>query len=372
MLDTSPRKPANAGPATVVTTTVRQRPVEHAAWAFYLVAAAGSSVGQIWVAVETPPWPHAMPWWFRVLLVLPFAIVIDLGGVVTAAFADTRRRLGEPAYSWRILSAASVTVGVAINVLGHRQVPYFAAVFGGLGAFAYSVWTLHSAARRRDALRAAGKLVDTGPVYGISQWCRQPTVTRRARALALEHGYAVRESLVVARKQLLEERRTTALGRHIQKLIRAQHQDPTIAEIAATTLDVSAIAARLTESADIGGWARVIGADLTPPLLAPADLPANEDVEQGIADLPKDILRRIPVKQPDYDQWRLVWEHWQRDPKVNYKTIAQQHSISERQAQWVRVAGANGLLNSPTPPLVRFLHILRANGHRPLDSRAQS
>ena len=58
------------------------RAAEHAAWAFYAVAALGSSIGQIWVGVEAPPWPDTMPLWLRALLALPFAVVIDLGGIV--------------------------------------------------------------------------------------------------------------------------------------------------------------------------------------------------------------------------------------------------------------------------------------------------
>src|SRR5262245_28801586 len=103
--------------------------VERAAFAFYIVAALGSSIGQIWVGVIIPPWPQAIPWWLRVILVLPFAVVLDLGGVVTAAFADWRQRKGERAYGWRVLSAAWIAVGVGINVVGHADTAYLAVVF---------------------------------------------------------------------------------------------------------------------------------------------------------------------------------------------------------------------------------------------------
>jgi hypothetical protein len=133
------------------------RAAEHAAWVFYAIAALGSTIGQIWVGVDTPPWPAQLDWWWRAAMVAPFAAVIDLGGVVTSAFADARQRLGESAYGWRILSAGSVTTGVGINVLGHADVPYLAVVFGCLGVFAYTVWLLHAAARRatRYAPRAS-------------------------------------------------------------------------------------------------------------------------------------------------------------------------------------------------------------------------
>jgi hypothetical protein len=122
--------------------------------------------------------------------------------VVTSAFADWRQRLGEAAYGWRTLSPASVTVGVGINVLGHATIPYLAVVFGGLGCFAYAVWLLHASARRRDSLRAHGMLGNPAPVYGPLQWKREPEVTRRAKAVALEHGYRPYESPAAARKQL--------------------------------------------------------------------------------------------------------------------------------------------------------------------------
>jgi hypothetical protein len=160
--------------------TEHSRAAERTAWVFYVVAAFGSTIGQVWVGVTTIPWPADLDWWWRALMVTPFAAVIDLGGVVTSAFADDRRRRGEAGYGWRILSIGSVTTGVAINIIGHADVPYLAAVFGGLGVFAYTVWLLHAADRRRDALRANGKLADTAPIYSLAQWRRVPDVTRRA------------------------------------------------------------------------------------------------------------------------------------------------------------------------------------------------
>lgn len=100
--------------------------------------------------------------------------------------------------------------------------PYLAVVFGGLGVFAYAVWLMHAAARHRDA----GKLADTAPVYGLAQWRREPAVTRRARSLALVHGYRSHESLAVARQQLRDEPRRAALAKHVETLIRSRHKEP--------------------------------------------------------------------------------------------------------------------------------------------------
>jgi hypothetical protein len=249
------------------------RGAERAAWTFYAIAALGSSIGQIWVGTDRPPWPDTAPLWLRALLVLPFAVVIDLGGVVCSAFADSRQRLGENAYGWRILSAASVTLAVGINVVGHFSSPYLAVVFGGLGVFAYAVWLLHTSARRRDALRASGKMAATPPAYGLWQWRREPGVTHRAKALAAQFGYGLHESLTEARSQLRAEARRAALASHIDKMIRARHEkDPVLASIAATTTPVDDVADALMSMIDIGGWARAIAAEIQPP---ETELPAQ-------------------------------------------------------------------------------------------------
>ncbi|WP_432830798.1 hypothetical protein [Dactylosporangium sp. CA-092794] len=359
----------NPGDTAYGTDTTHSHTAERAAWVFYCIAAAGSTIGQIWVGVQTPPWPANLDWWWRAAMVTPFAAVIDLGGVVTSAFADARQRLGEAAYGWRVLSAGAVTTGVAINILGHADVPYLAVVFGGLGVFAYTVWLLHAAARRRDALRAAGKLADTAPVYGLAQWRREPAVTRRAHSLALAYGYTLHESLDAARTQLRDEKRRAALAQHVETLIRSRHADPVRAAIAATTLDIDAVAAALSAHADVAGWARVIGADLLPPPLPAAVTADGGDPgaapATGPAMPPTDVLRRIPTNQAAYDRWRQLWTELAAVPDIDLHVFAEQHSISLRQAQWIRSVGPTGLLNSPTPPAVRLAELARSNGHLP-------
>jgi hypothetical protein len=355
---------------------------ERAAWIFYVIAALGSTIGQIWVGVAIPPWPDGLDWWWRVLFVAPFAAVIDLGGVVTSAFADWRQRLGESAYGWRILSAGSVTVGVAINIIGHHDVPYLAVVFGGLGVFAYAVWLMHSAARRRDALRTAGKLADTAPVYGLAQWWREPAVTRRARSLALAHRYPLHESLDIARQQLRDEQhqaaveardeqRRTALATHVETLIRSRHDDPIRASIAATTLDIDAVAAELTAQADVAGWARVIGAELLPPPLPASATDSDADHTQTSIPalsgqlLPANLLRRIPQDQASYDRWREMWAELKADPTIEPAEFANRHKISVRQVQWIRRIGMSGLLDSPLTLIDRIAQLAATNGHVP-------
>jgi len=360
------------------------RAAEHAAWVFYLIAALGSSIGQIWVGVEVAPWPESMPLWLRAVLALPFAIVIDLGGVVCSGFADTRQRLGENAYGWRMLSAASVTLAVGINIVGHAATPYLATVFGGLGVFAYTVWLLHSSARRRDALRAAGKLAATPPSYGPAQWWREPAITRRAKNLALEFGYSLHESLAQARSQLRTEVRRTALAAHIEAKIRSRHEeDPILASIAATTTPVDDVADTLMAMIDTRGWAWAIAAEIQPPQVehampaagepAPRTGDSRDSRDSGQPRLPGTaVLRQIPTQQADYDRWRQIWQAMTDNPAMSNQDIAAAHDISSRTAQRIRDAGTAGLLDSPQTPVARIAALASStpapsNGNQPLE-----
>jgi hypothetical protein len=342
------------------------RAAERAAWAFYAIAALGSSIGQIWVGTDTPPWPDTVPLWLRALLVLPFAVVIDLGGVVCSGFADSRQRLGENAYGWRILSAASVTLAVGINVVGHAGSPYLATVFGGLGVFAYAVWLLHTSARRRDALRANGKLSATPPVYGLRQWIREPDVTARAKLLAITGGLDVHASVTEARDQLRAEKRRTALASHIDKMIQARHEDnPLLAAIAATTTPVDDVADALMAMIDIEGWARAIAAEIQPP---DTDPPVSElrTADNGQPHWPSTaVLRQIPTLQPAYDRWREIWQAIDDDTESSNRDIADTFDVSTRTVQRIRDAGHAGLLDSPDTPVARLAALAPSNGHTP-------
>lgn len=337
--------------------------VERTAYVFYAIAALGSSIGQVWVGVSTAPWPDTLPSVWRIAIVVPFAIVIDLGGVVAAAFADWRQRLGEAAYGWRILSAASVSIGVAINVIGHIRMPYLAVVFGGLGTFAYCVWLMHSAARRRDALRKDGKLSATAPVYGIGQWRREPTITRLARNLALQHGYGLHESLERARQQLRDNARDTALLAHVNRYVTEQHEDPILASIAVTAIDTDALAAKVRHGLDVDAIAVGILAQLNPltPDVGVLDAEDDEekfdndaaDAETGrrrAPDVPLDVLRMLPSKQADIERYRDLWVKLQADPELGDADFADRHGISLRTLQRIRRVGNHGLLDVPQPP----------------------
>lgn len=134
------------------------------------------------------------------------------------------------------LSLMAAVVAAGINLAGHWGDWLPAIGFTGLSAFAYCSWLMESNARRRDALRAAGKLAATAPVYGVAQWVREPGLTKRARTLAVEHGYGVHESLRVAREEVRTEIRHKALAVALKRRIVELHAGDEIgATIAATT-----------------------------------------------------------------------------------------------------------------------------------------
>jgi hypothetical protein len=220
------------------------------AYAFYATAAAAALVGQVWAGVTHIPWPReGFSPFLKIILVTPAVAVLELGGVATAALADLRRRKGEQAYAYRAMSLFAALVAVVFNVVGHwrPEERFLAFGFGGLSAFAYVLWLIHSSARRRDALRRAGQMASTGPVYGVIQWAREPRVTWLARSLALEHGYGLYESLRAARHQLRNKTRRDAIAGTVAEYIRSEHQDERLAKIAETTYDPDKLAGMLEE-----------------------------------------------------------------------------------------------------------------------------
>jgi hypothetical protein len=220
------------------------------AYAFYATAAAAALVGQVWAGVTHIPWPgDGFSPLLKIILVTPAVAVLELGGVATAALADLRRRKGEQAYAYRAMSFFAALVAVVFNVVGHwrPEERFLAFGFGGLSAFAYVLWLIHSSARRRDALRRAGQMRETGPVYGVVQWAREPRVTWLARSLAIEHGYGLYESLRAAQHQIRNRSRREAIAGTVAEYIRSEHQDERLAKIAETTYDPDRLAGMLEE-----------------------------------------------------------------------------------------------------------------------------
>ncbi|HEY4571836.1 MAG TPA: hypothetical protein VIH10_20340, partial [Kribbella sp.] len=201
--------------------------------------------------------------------------VLELGGVATAALADLRRRKGEQAYAYRAMSFFAALVAVVFNVVGHwrPEERFLAFGFGGLSAFAYVLWLIHSSARRRDALRRAGQMRETGPVYGVVQWIREPKTTWLARSLAIEHGYSLYESLRAAQHQIRNRSRREAIAGTVAEYIRSEHQDERLAKIAETTYDPDRLAGMLEERINYEVITNKLTKAISPPP-EPEDRPA--------------------------------------------------------------------------------------------------
>lgn len=264
----------------------RWSPARLAYW-FYAVAATGAVIGQTWVALTHIPWGTGIPAWVRVAAVLPFALCLELLAMALAAMADERMRLGEGAYGFRIFSALVATVAVGILVLGHWPHYYWSAAFGVLSSSAYLLWLLHSAARRRDALRAAGKLADTAPDYGLWRRLRYPIWTARAAELAREghidqttgawRPLALYESLRAAQLAIRAEKRRPLVAKAVEQVVRGDHRDPKMADIAVRTLDLDRVATELESLVDYAAWADRLAPAITVPTASAAATPVIGD-----------------------------------------------------------------------------------------------
>jgi hypothetical protein len=282
------------------------------AYAFYATAATAALVGQVWAGVTHIPWPdQGFSPFLKIALVTPAVAVIELGGVATAALADLRRRKGEQAYAYRAMSLFAAIVALVFNVVGHwrPEERFLAFGFGGLSAFAYVLWLIHSSARRRDALRTAGQMATTGPVYGVVQWAREPKVTWSARAIALEHGLGLYESLRAARVQRRSNERRDAIAGTVAEYIRSEHQDERLAKIAETTYDADRLAGMLEERINYEVITNKLTLAISPPP-PPEPEPTPEErgdlraavwVVEGTTPPP---VQQIPVQQLPAQQVR--------------------------------------------------------------------
>lgn len=243
------------------------RLVHRLATAFYAAAATGAVIAQTMVAMAHIPWSESIALPVRVLVSGAGAATLELLAVVLAVMADYRMRLGERAVAVRVFSALVAIVATGVIVIGHHHDLYLATALATLSAAAYLLALVHMAARRRDALRAAGMLAQVPPSYGLLRWIRRPVLTARAAELARVQGLGLRESLTQAELELRAERRRPAIAAAVESAIRSSHDDPRMAEIAVSTLDLDRIAAELAATADYAGWA----ARLAPAVTAPPE-----------------------------------------------------------------------------------------------------
>lgn len=82
----------------------------------------------------------------------------------------------------------------------------------------------------------------------------------------------------------------------------------------------------------------------------------GEFVDPRARDLPVDLMRRIPVQDGPYQRWRTAWATLRTAPgdRATLAHVAAAHGFSLRQIEFIRRAGAAGLLDHPVPPAVRL------------------
>ena len=275
--------------------------IRHAVRAFYAVVLATALTGASTAAAGWLNWHIG----FAVVVVA----AVELGGVVLSMHAAARRQLGEGALASRLLSAAVAAMAVSVNWFGHAHHQGQAAFFAGMSLLGYCVYLIDSSAGRRDALRAAGKLEDTSPAYGLWQWVSHPGITRRARLLAQANA-AVRlaegphpttprlarmASLAAAREQVRAERRQAAISTSLRERI-AKAAGDKMADIAVHTYDLDEVARRLAAGADYDGLTALLAADLTAAKLTgdrPAPDPKPEPIQATVSRRPAAELDRV-------------------------------------------------------------------------------
>jgi hypothetical protein len=334
---------------------------------FYFVVAAIALAGQTGAAVHWLNWP--------VVAALPAVAALELGGIALAARADFRRRLGETAYTARILSAAVAIFAIVFNWVGHED-HLQGGFFAGMSALGYAVWLINAEDRRRDHLREMGNLPPPAPVYGVWQWVRHPWLTHRARGLARQHPrLGLYGSLTEASQQRRAERRRSAIARTLEHRLR-KSLDADTAAIAVATYDLDAIAERIAAAADYDRVATLVAADLYPeritnperyqqrPIEPPAYQPQLELAAARPAASPvpaeptvnaarsvkanASTQRKRPPKVPKtaeaYANWLRIWRDFEANGGTNVEVAARNGGPSTRLVGEIRAAGLAGLL----------------------------
>lgn len=286
---------------------------------FYLVVLGIALTGSAQVAVSWLHWPP----------VACYAAVaaVELGAVTLSVHGDKRRRKGERAIAARLLSAAVAVGGVAMNLLGHQHRPGQAAFFAGMSALGYLVWLIDSGARRRDQLRAEGRLPQPRQTYSVADWLANPRLVIEARHLAdetrslgragsLRAATAARvEAKRAAEAETAEKDRRAAIAAVVYRDVAAT-SDELAAALAVAALDFDAIGAGIHSAVDnasiAGRYAAALGAAVAGSVAVPAAIetapeaakeeaaesPVEAPVSPAVPPLSGDVLparRRQPV-----------------------------------------------------------------------------
>jgi hypothetical protein len=261
---------------------------------------------------------------------LAVAAAVELLAAVLFAFADWRRvAFGEQAIAARLLSV-SVALGVAVmNYRGHLGNAGQTALYTGASLAGYAVLVLHTEARRRDALRAAGRLPAQAPAYGLALWLRMPGTVWRARQLATaDPSLGVYDSIAAAVSEKATAIRHKAIAAALRRKLTTS-LDPISADIAMVSYDLDRVASLLAESVDYGRLTAILAADIDPARLSPASGIASADMGSDERPDSGATTRRVrPVASvPTQD---LVAAMSARDPKLQPAAIAKAVGVTDR------------------------------------------
>lgn len=294
---------------------------------FYGLAAATSLVGQVWAGAN-----HItldLPFWVKCVLITGPVVVIEVFGVAMAARGDLRMRKGLPGLRYLVLSATAAGFAVALNFFGHASPSggpsWWSWIFASIGLGAYVVWLFHSADRRNDAAEDRQHRAGAAPDYGMWRRITQRERIRLATELAQEHKLGLFDSLRAADRQIADVLRREAIATVLTAVIRAEHADKKMADLAVACVDIDRLAADTADNFDYEGLSTRIATALSPrsggkvatkkpaptrELKAsdgtggeakkpgPKPTPPRESREPSTADRVATVLRRTPDKTP--------------------------------------------------------------------------
>jgi hypothetical protein len=238
---------------------------DRVAYAFYGAAALSAVVGSALGAVSLIEWPVWLSKELQYVIASVPVAVVELGGAVSAALGDQRRQLGERAIGYRAMSGGIAAAAIAWQLFSHHFM-WYGWAFAGLSVIAYTLYLLHSAAKRRDALRSSRKMANLAPVYPLWQQIRHPQIVRLAKSLVQEdETLGIFEALRMAREELATQHRHEMIAKALKRAYKEAYKDSaTGREVILATMDLERLAAKVEGNADYEGWAAVISSKLAP------------------------------------------------------------------------------------------------------------
>lgn len=232
--------------------------------------------------------------WFKLPLyvAIPVVFMLELSSVSLLSRADFRQRLGERAIAYRVIAAGMGSLAISVNWFGHVNTSVIAAAVGaGFSALGLAMAFLLSSDRRRDQLRAEGKLPPPAQTYSLADWLANPRLVIEARQLARETpGLGRASSLRAARLARAAADRRAAVAAVVYRDVAAT-KDKLAARLAVAALDFETIGDGIHGSVDnvaiADRYAAVLGAAMTGQGPAPAVVEtAPEAARQAAPEVP--------------------------------------------------------------------------------------